>query len=93
MIERQKKIIDEVENCHKEMQEKNKQLEELLAEQYPDLKQSLDWANEREKELQEELTEAKEIIREYIRLSLQEDKDLDANVKLFQKAEVFINKE
>ena len=34
--------------------------------------------------------EAKEIIREYIRLSLQEDKDIDANVKLFQKAETFI---
>ena len=46
-----------------------------------------------ETEKDEQLTEAKEIIREYIRLSLQEDKDIDANVKLFQKAEAFINKE
>ena len=38
-----------------QLTEKDKQieeLEELLAEQYPDLKQSLDWANEREKELE-----------------------------------------
>lgn len=39
----------------KELKEKNNQLEEMLAEQYPDLKQSLNWANEREKELQEEI--------------------------------------
>lgn len=37
-----------------------------------------------------QLERAKEIIREYIRLSLQEDKDIDANVKLFQKAEDFL---
>lgn len=42
------------------------------------------------KELQEEMKEQKEIIREYIRLSLQEDKDIEANVKLFQRAEAFI---
>ena len=37
-----------------------------------------------------DITRAKEIIREYLRLSLQEDKDIDANVKLFQKAEAFL---
>ena len=42
------------------------------------------------KELKNKLEKAKEIIREYIRLSLQEDKDIDANIKLFQKAEAFI---
>lgn len=36
---------------------------------------------------------SKEIIREYIRLSLQEDKDIDANVKLFQKAEAFLKEQ
>ena len=44
-------------------------------------------------ELTDKNKQAKEIIREYIRLSLQEDKDIDANVKLFQKAQAFINKE
>ena len=46
-------------NQIQELQEKNKQLEELLAEQYPDLKQSLDWANEREKELLEQIEKMK----------------------------------
>lgn len=32
---------------------------EMLAEQYPDLKQSLDWANEREKELLEQIEKMK----------------------------------
>lgn len=41
-------------------------------------------------ENEKRLTEAKEIIKEYICLSLQEDKDIDANVKLFQKAETFL---
>lgn len=34
-------------------------LEKMLAEQYPDLKQSLDWANERENENIKEITELK----------------------------------
>ena len=36
------------------LREKKTQLEELLAEQYPDLKQSLEWADQRENELVEE---------------------------------------
>ena len=35
------------------------ELEKMLAEQYPDLKQSLDWANEREKELEAQITDMK----------------------------------
>ena len=38
----------------------------------------------------ERFDNAKEIIKEYIRLSLQEDKDIETNVKLFQRAEAFI---
>lgn len=43
-------------------------------------------------ELKKELTEAKEIIREYVRLSLQEDKDMIANIELFKRAEEFLRK-
>lgn len=48
----------------KELQEKITQLEELLAEQYPDLKQSLEWANQRENELVEENRRLKEQIEQ-----------------------------
>ena len=48
------------------------------------------FATEVTKELEKENAEAKGIIREYIRLSLQEVKDVEANVKLFQKAEAFL---
>lgn len=41
-------------------------------------------------DLEKQIEKAKEIIGEYIRLSLQEDKDIEANVKLFQRAEAFI---
>lgn len=39
---------------------------------------------------QPEIDEAREIIREYIRLSLQEDKDMIANIELFKKAKQFL---
>ena len=42
------------------------------------------------KKLQKELEQAKEIIGEYIRLSLQEDKDMIANIELFKRAEQFL---
>lgn len=56
---------------------KIKQLEKLLTEQYPDLKQSLDWAYEREKELLEQIEKMKccENCRHY-------DKDLGCQMVL-----------
>ena len=44
----------DIEQRNMELQEKIALLEELLAEQYPDLKQSLEWADQRENELVEE---------------------------------------
>lgn len=51
-----------IKGYEKQLTEKDKQIEELekmLAEQYPDLKQSLDWANEREKELEAQIEKMK----------------------------------
>ena len=64
-----------------------------LREQWEDTIAFVNMLFKQLEEKNQQLTEAKEIIREYIRLSLQEDKDIGANVKLFQKAEAFINKE
>ena len=38
-------------------------LKKMLAEQYPDLKQSLDWANEREKELNKKIADLEKQIK------------------------------
>ena len=43
--------------------------------------------------LDDENKTAKELIREYISLSLQEDKDIEANIKLFQSAEAFLQEQ
>ena len=74
-------LVDFAEEVTKDLQENNKQLEELIAEQYPDLKQSLDWADEREKELQAENAELKHTIAE-----LRRDKDnLNTHTKAQEK--------
>ena len=52
-------LVEFAEEVTKDLQENNKQLEELLVEQYPDLKQSLDWADEREKELLKQIEKMK----------------------------------
>ena len=53
------------------------------------LKNELKYANVE----REQLKKAKEIIREYVRLSLQEDKDMIANIELFKRAEDFLQEE
>ena len=41
------------------LESEKKQLEKMLSEQCPDLKQSLDWANKRENELLEQIEKMK----------------------------------
>ena len=43
--------------------------------------------------MSDENKEAKEIVKEYVRLSLQEDKDMIANIELIRKAEQFLGDE
>ena len=79
-------VINFYRKTTKELQEENERLAKHILELQKD-KGNLTDVN---KLLVKLCDEAKEIIREYIRLSLQEDKDIDANVKLFQKAQAFV---
>ena len=65
-IKELKEEIEDWKACHEHQLELMKglndriaDLEKMLSEQYPDLKQSLDWANEREKELLEQIEKMK----------------------------------
>ena len=66
-------------------------LEKMLSEQYPDLKQSLDWANKRENENVERLKQAKEIIRTFLNMPMPNNEEVFADVGMFlTKAEQFL---
>lgn len=67
----------ELKKQNKELQEKKNQLEEMLTEQYPDLKQSLVWANERETELLEGIEKLKKE-NEQLKKKSEENQDLAA---------------
>ena len=66
-------------------------LEKMLSEQYPDLKQSLGWANKRENENVERLKQAKEIIRTFLNMPMPNNEEVFADVGMFlTKAEQFL---
>ena len=59
LVSENNKLLDVINNQDVKIAD----LEKMLAEQYPDLKQSLDWANERENENIKEITELKAQIK------------------------------
>ena len=81
-------LVEFTEEVTKDLQEKNKHLEELLSVQYPDLKQSLDWANERENENVEIIHKAKELIKNIIKVTWGEGWSYSLDWKV--KAEEFL---
>lgn len=99
MTEREELKVEEIRTDNTEsLKNALERIKELEGEN-AELKSRLNAINRLAPELEEcaklkkrQLTEAKEIIREYVRLSLQDEKhkDMIANIELFKKAESFL---